>query len=187
MSEKRRRIALRPSVTSDDVDNAAWELDWTLLGTYEQTQDSPKKDVYQADDDDDTRVHLMHDDVIQLRYLVIVGPSADKVAKAVAEQLETVTVADAKKDYEASEDPNEKDTALLLAGVAADDGKVPAWIRGALDHDDAHVRDAAVFALGYIEGEQAEELLERVAADDADDEVRDDARLALKGMRGQRP
>jgi hypothetical protein len=184
MSEKRRRVALRPSVTSDDVHNAAWDLDWTLLGTYEATETAPRRDTYDADTGDDTRVHLLHDDVVQLRYLVIVGPSADQVADAVAEHLDTVTVADAARDYEATTGSEGKDTALLLAGVAADDQQVPDFVEAALEDDDPHVRDAAVFALGYIEGPRAEALLERVAANDADDEVRDDAHRALTGMRG---
>lgn len=178
----KKRIALRPQVSSDDVDGAAWELDWPMVATLEKTEDRPKQDVYRGDEDD-TRVYLIHDDVLQLRYLIIEGPSAEKVAKDAEGELDTVSVADAEQLFEDAGSADDRATATLLLGVASDHGKVSATLEQAAKDEAKTVRRAAVIALGLVETAEAKRQLKAIAADDSDEVVRGDAEATLRELR----
>ncbi|MDA0172798.1 HEAT repeat domain-containing protein [Solirubrobacter taibaiensis] len=179
----KKRIALRPQVSSDDVDGAAWELDWPIVATLAKTEDRPKQDVYRGDEDD-TRVYLIHDDVLQLRYLIIDGPSADKVAKAAQGKLDTISVSDAEQLFDAADSADDRATATLLLGVASDHGKVSATLKTAATDDAKAVRRAAVIALGLVETAAAKDLLAKISEDDEDEVVRGDAEATLKELGG---
>jgi hypothetical protein len=182
LSDDRRRVALRPEVSSDDVDRAAYALDWNLSGTHAATGGQPREDIYTAGDDG-TRVHLLHDDGIGLRYLIVRGPSADDVAGSVADELATVSAQDAAKTFKDASGAPDKITALYLLGIASDDGKAPEAASDAFDDDDPEVRRAAIVALGYVGGSEAEALVERVASGDPDEKVRHSASVMLEGLR----
>lgn len=177
----RRRIALRPQVSSDDVDRAAWELDWPILDMLEKTADRPKQDVYRGDEDG-TRVHLIHDDALELRYLVIDGPSADKVAEDVKGELDTVSVTDAEQLFDGAGSADERATATLLLGTASDHGEVSSTLERAAQDNAKTVRRAAVIALGLVETAAARELLQTLADNDPDEVVRGDAAATLNEL-----
>jgi hypothetical protein len=166
----KKRIALDPKVSSDDVDNAAWELDWPITGTLEKTEDRPKQDVYRGDEDG-TKVYLIHDDALQLRYLYIDGPSAAKVAEAARGELDTVSAKDAEQRFKDAGSADERATAILLLGVASDDGTLPGVLETATED-----------ALGLVESADAKRLLKAIAEDDEDEVVRGDAEATLKEL-----
>jgi hypothetical protein len=177
LSDDQRRVALQPEVSSDDVDRAAYELDWDLAATHPARDGNPREDVYKFGD---TRVHLLHDDGIGLRYLIIRGPDADEVVTGVEQELDTVSATDAVKLFNAAPADSDKITALYLLGIA---GGKPAAFNDAFDDDATEVRRAAIVALGYVGGSEAQQLVERVAADDPDEKVRATASVMLEGMR----
>ncbi len=178
----KKRIALKPQVSSDDVDNAAWELGWPIVGTLSKSENRPKQDVYRGDEDG-TRVYLIHDDALQLRYLIIDGPSAAKVAKDAQGQLDTVSVADAEGLFKSAGSADDRATATLLLGVASDDGKVSSTLKDAASDDAKTVRRAAVIGLGLVDSDAAKTQLEAIAADDPDEVVRGDAAATLDELR----
>jgi hypothetical protein len=178
-----KRIALRPQVSSDQVDRAAWELDWPIVGMLEKTEDRPKQDVYRGDEDN-TKVYLIHDDALQLRYLYIDGPSADKVAKAVQGKLDTVSVAEAEQLFKDADSADDRATATLLLGVASDHGKISATLEAAVVDDAKTVRRAAVIALGLVQTAASKQRLKAMAEDDEDEVVRGDAEATLKELDG---
>jgi len=173
----KRRIALRPEVSTDDVDGAAFSLGWPLAGVHEAEGGQPREDVYNAGDE--TTVHLLHDDNVALRYLVVRGENVDEVVEAIKTELDTVSPADAVKEYETGD----KTTGLALLGVASDDGEVRPPFADALRDPDKNIRRAAILTLGYVGGRDAEALLEPVAANDEDEVIREDARVMLEGLR----
>jgi len=178
----KRRVALRPQITSDDVDNAAWDLDWPILAMLEKTEDRPKQDVWRGESDD-TRVYLVHDDGLELRYLVIDGPSADKVVDDVRGELDTVTVEQAEQEFKDAGSADDRATATILLGVASDHGKVSATLKDAASDEARTVRRAAVAALGMVETAEAKRMLEAMASDEDEDKVvRNDAKATLKAL-----
>lgn len=177
----KKRIALDPKVSSDDVDNAAWELDWSMVATLDKTEDRPKQDVYRGDEDD-TRVYLIHDDALQLRYLYIDGPSAEKVAKDAAGELDTVSAKDAEQRFEAAGSADDRATAILLLGVASDDGTLSGVLEQATEDEAKSVRRAAVIALGLVGSAAAKKHLKAIAEGDEDEVVRGDAEATLSEL-----
>jgi hypothetical protein len=180
----RARVALEPSVSADNVDTASWDLGWNFKGTRPASDDGFKEDVYEVQGDSDTRVHLVHDSVLKLPYLIITGPSADAVAKQIPEHLKVVDAAEAKRRYEQADSSEDKVAGLYLQAIAGADGKVPATYKDALADDAVNTRKGVVVGLGYVGGSAAAELLDEIAGSDESDTVRDDAATMAKIVRG---
>lgn len=174
-SSDRRRIALEPTVSADDVDSASWDLDWDFLGTHEASDDGFKEDYYGVREDEGTRVYLVHDTLLKLRYLTIAGPGAAAAASAAKQHLATVDTAEAKRRYEQATTSEDKVAALYLRAIAGPEGEIPQIYRDALKADEVNTRKGAVIGLGYIGGVKAKELLEDIAQSDASEEIREDA------------
>jgi hypothetical protein len=179
----RARVALEPSVSADNVDTASWDLGWNFKGTRPASDDGFKEDVYELQDDSDTRIHLVHDSVLKLRYLIITGPKAQAVADRVPEHLETIAADEAENRYKQADSSEDKVAGLYLQAIAGADGKVPATFKDALKDDAVNTRKGVVVALGYVGGDAALKLLDEIADSDASDTVREDAATMARIVR----
>jgi hypothetical protein len=175
------RVALDPSVTSDEIDTAGYELDWLLAS---QATSENNVDIWTTGDEQ-TQIDVVHDDVVSLRYMVVKGDDEKGTVAGIREMLDTVSSADAVKSYERASSAPDKISALYLLGVASGDdpsNDAVATFKRALKDDEEDVRAAAIVAIGYVGGTDLTKALEDAAENDESEAIRKDAKLMLEGL-----
>lgn len=184
MSEALHRVPLRESVNRATLEDAAWSNGWLLWNEIERSDSTPHEVVWVLKDQK-TSIHFVEDFVIDVDYLVIKGPDADKVLKEAVSSLDSYDKNDILELAKKAAKPEERIRAVYYAGAAGAgpfDRDLFGVIERAAEDEDAKVRRAAIVATGYLEWAQARKLLERLARDDPDDRVREDAKLMLEGL-----
>lgn len=185
MPIERIRIALDPTVTTDMVDSASWDLKWLFDGTIERSETNFKCDMYTTSYEE-TKVQLVHDELLQLRFLVVKGPHYEQVAQEIPEYLSVVDETQAVDRFQSETEGKDKATGLLLlAVICSNDHHVPAVFDEALASGEEIVRIAAVVALGYIGGDRAKALVRSASEQDDSEEVRLEAQSMFKIMTEQ--
>jgi hypothetical protein len=176
-----QRVVLTPEVTRDDVETAAWDLDFFTHHRTERQGDQPREDVWNTADEK-SWLHEIEDHVTGLRYLVVRGEHVDATVKKLRKQLDTVTHTDA---LNALKDATGEDKlmALYQLGVAAPpDGnqRVAAALRKALlDDDDKDIRHAAVIAIAYTGYPELKDAVKEASENDPSEAVRSSAKGLL--------
>lgn len=177
------RIPLHPSVSQDDFEGLAYTGRWSMEVLHQQTEERPFEEEW-ATADGDATVNYVRDYILEVDYVVVRGKAAQATADLIRTELKTVSVDDALAASKKARGGDDRLEALYHAVLAADghDPRVMALLEAALADEDAEVRRGAIFAAGYAEWKELKAPLERVAKEDGDPEIREDAEAMLEGL-----
>lgn len=182
---KRRRIALREGSWRDDVESFAYFEDLFITGG-SKSGEQPYESIW-ASADDALVLHYIEDPVLGWAYLQAEGEGAAQLIERAESALPAIPLEEAVSTAAAAEPGQPWVDALYLLAVSAspdepaDAGIVREFDR-ALTDGDTQAKQAAIYATGYLGWPELQAHLRRVAADDADDEVRRNAELMLEGI-----
>ncbi|HEX6161208.1 MAG TPA: hypothetical protein VF111_13630 [Thermoanaerobaculia bacterium] len=181
---KFRRLIPRPQVTADDVSLFAASQGWIDHGTREG-KTTPITARIWTPPDGATRITLVEDRALGLRYMTIAGEAERAVEETVRAGLPFVRRDEVLEMLRTAPAPEDVIGALQILGAFANeyDEELAGALVRTFDHDDAQVRRAAIIAALYTEWRELEEPLERVRTSDRDEEIRDLARIALESLR----
>lgn len=180
-----KRVVLTPQVTRDDVETAAWDLDFLLNDRIERRDPQPREDIW-GSQDASTWLHEIEDYVSGLRYLVVRGEDVDETVRRLRELVSTVTHTDALRALEQARTRDEKLVATYQLGAAAPeeaDSRVVAAFERALHDEDPDLRHAALVAIAYTGWPEMKEAVRRVSEEDSSETVRDAASRLLSDLR----
>lgn len=177
------RIPLHSSMSQANFESMTYSADWTMERIYKQTEERPFETEWSTPDGDAT-VNYVRDFLLEVDYVVVRGKGARATADSIRKRLRTVSVDDALAAAKKARGPDKRLRALYEAVLAAEspDPRVVELLESALADKDAEVRRGAIFAAGYAEWKELKGPLERVAQDDADAEIREDAAAMLEGL-----
>jgi hypothetical protein len=131
----------------------------------------------------DTRVWLFDDAALDVLHLAVAGPRRDEVAADLRRRLPTYAPADVPGVYAAAEVTDEVIGAVNLAAAVAPETADPALVdlfRRAFAHPDELVREGALIAASIPAWPELRPDIERLAAGDDDEHVREAAATALR-------
>jgi hypothetical protein len=183
----KNRVVLRPEVTREQVEDAALDLEWLLLKSWPRGQDRPYEDVW-VDRDEQTWIHYIEDHLVDLRYLVVKGTDVSAVESEARQLLPAYQAEDARRAWDTATTADERVEAVYLLALTAgpeDRSRAVAALQAASSDGDPAVRHALVLATTYVGWPELRRLLELLAKNDSVDAVRQEARLALDGLRHQ--
>ncbi|HEX8483166.1 MAG TPA: hypothetical protein VF650_14815 [Allosphingosinicella sp.] len=177
MSE--RKIILDPDLLPDDFRATADAAGWELIS------ESPPKGllalelIYRAGSEGATTVHYIEDPLVKVRYALARGPQADEVAeevKAIFAHIPDESV------MEAAEDESEGLQSIvswMLSATVLEDQAGHQWLHALIEkrlaHENSAVRRAALISVSWLEWPDFRTSIERMATDDPDEAVRQDA------------
>ncbi|MDA0182772.1 hypothetical protein OJ997_20840 [Solirubrobacter phytolaccae] len=186
MSADQTRVALSPDVTRDDVETAAWVMDFFIDHRTDGDKDTPREDVWRTIDEK-TWLHEVEDPVTGLRFLVVRGEDRDKHVRRIRKELDTVTHTEALKALKAASSRDDKLEALYQTGIAAPEEpnqRVVSALTKALEgEDDYHLRQAALIAIAYTSWPDFKAAVKTAAEDDESEAVRSTAHGMLKAFK----
>jgi hypothetical protein len=183
-AQRKLRVVLRPDVTADDVDDAALDLDWSLVGHWDATDERPYEDRY-LDPTERTSVSFVDDTYVGLRYLVVSGPDLEPVAAEAREMLPTVPAAEALAALAGARTSADRAAAVPAVALAADPddrASAAAALREAALEGDDEVRLAVVRASTYVGWPELREVLATLRDSASGPAVRHLAGVALDGL-----
>ncbi|WP_420129124.1 HEAT repeat domain-containing protein [Longimicrobium sp.] len=177
------RIPLHPSVSQEDFEAMTYESNWAMESIQQKTDELPFETEWSTRDGKAT-INYVRDDLLEVDYVVVRGKGARATADHVRSELRTVSVDDALAAAKKARSDDDRLEALYHAVLAAEkaDPRVMELMEAALANKDPEVRRGAIFAAGYAEWKALKEPLERVARDDEDAEIREDAEAMLEGL-----
>lgn len=187
MSNNRRRAPLKPGVTRANAKAVAWNFNWLLDNVLNETDERPYEVVYTSNDPD-TQVHYIEDSFIGIHYFLAVGPSADRVVEAVADEVDVYDWDDVNDLYVVGGPPSESVQAVHVAGLLAPtdfDDDVFGFFRRAAEDDREDVRLAVVVASGYVGWDALRDVLQSLA-EDSSERIRKNAELMIEGFDQQK-
>jgi hypothetical protein len=178
------RLLCRETVDTDTVRRFA-SHNWFLWNRIERDDNQPL--VYEwSTATKDCRIRFTDDHRLGLRWFDLHGPSAVDVAAIIKNTLpmyereEVVALASAAKEE------NHGIWAAFKLAVIANETPFDVDIFGAFgdlaNHPSARVRNATIYAMSQVQWSQFAGILEPIAEDDPDEDVRMRAGLALKGL-----
>lgn len=169
---------------ADSLAGVANDLDWLMSRVIEGTDVLPAEDIY-ATEDGRTKIHWISDPRINLSYIAIVGEALAETADLLARHMK-ILGDDELRDYaEHASAPADRIRAVhwlaLSATPAFDEHRFRLLCR-AFEDPDLEVRGNAVLAVSHVGWQQFEAPLRRLAAEDTDASVREDASTLLGNM-----
>jgi hypothetical protein len=184
------RLVLADDVDREQVETAAWDLNWLWWDEVQRTADTPHEVIWKTADDE-SRIHLIEDFLVGLNYLMFQGKDAAALANDASSKLPVYSKKDIAGLHKDASGRDERIKAVYVAALAASPSKVDrellALLEAAFKADDSEVRQAAVAASGYVGWEPLKEELRRLAESDPDEGVKRDAGVMLEGIEQNRP
>lgn len=183
MNEPTGRVALRDTVTRDDIDDAAAACGWQLTNIIPPTETHPGQFIY-ASGDRRSLIYLVEDGRLGVCYVAVAGSTAGSVLDEVRAKLSCYTDDEI---YELLDQPAD-DTALarayglLVLGTTEPGERFCQALAGGLWHDSLLVRRAALTALTYAPLPPLKPHVARLAAEEQDAVLAATAKEVLQRM-----
>jgi hypothetical protein len=171
-------------VTPEDVGLLAASAGWIDHGTREGERTPTTARIW-ALPDGRTRITLVEDRAIGLRYMTIAGEAQTETEEIVRAGLPFIRRDEVLAMLATASTPEDVIGALQVLGAFSneyDEGLSGALMQ-TFGHDDAQVRRAAVLAALYTEWRELEQPLERLRTADPDSGIRELAGIALDSLR----
>lgn len=177
---------LGPRTSHADFERFALANGWIL---HEDRPSTGPKDAHEQSwvtPDRGTAIHYMDDPTPKQRFLVVYGRDTGAVSFDLGANFDITTPIDVtERALLASTDPERIDAAWQLAVVTKDYDEATLDLLKSLYYDASDpVRHAVVNAVGYRGWPEARGFLEEVARDDANPELRENARAIVKAWWG---
>jgi len=176
----RLRIVAHDDLTAEDVEDAALDLDWLLVGNWQQTNEHPALTSF-LDQSERTRIDYVEDAIAGFRYFDVVGRFAYDVERDIRATFPTYS-ADKALDALRTAPPDERPGAVLLAalGAGSSEHALVEALRSAAADENPAVRRSVVLGVGYVGWPALVELLAELNRTDPDPDVREDAATMIQ-------
>ncbi len=185
MSDLRTRVALQPGVEQDALDALAWDNDWIWQQEVERGDQNPYELIWTTEDEQ-TQIHYIDDFLLNVPYVLALGPAAEDIAAQVRTALPTYRWDAVQTLFTAAQTPAQQVQALHYAAIVAappDGAAVVALFDQAASSPVDEVREAVILAIGYLGWPDLLPILERVQQSDPLPRVRQSAARMLEGLR----
>ena len=161
---------MKPSVSDEEFDQAVWktEYNWIWIREVEAEEDNPYELVWETEDEQ-TSIHFIDDQWINLCYFVAKGKEPEKVIEQIRSSLDTYSVHDIHQMLNHATTPEEYIRAIHHVGVAAPQ-----------EYEPALVRHAAILAITYVGWSEFKNVLKKMETSDPDPSVRQRASILLE-------
>ncbi len=179
--DERLCIALRESVLETEVLSAAYNYRWYWSDRFAASKNRPYEITF-ITRDRQTSVHYIEDFLLDVHYILAIGPEADRISREAQASLATYVWADAATRLAAATTPAERVAALHLAAATLPpepDSAIIVQLEAEASHADAEVRQAACLAMGYSGWLPFRALLERLKSSDPSSQVRKGTQVIL--------
>jgi hypothetical protein len=177
----RVRVAFRDAVPAVDFAEFAEMQGWELEGSVPPTQGQAEEYVWLVDDD--SYVHWINDPVLHRAYGMILGPDPSAMVLSVRSEFDSYTINEAVEEFaQASEWPERVEALSVVAAAAPQDfdQEIFGVIAAGLTDPHPVVRHKAALAVFYARWRQFLPFLQTMAAEDAYDEARRVAAIAIE-------
>jgi hypothetical protein len=189
-----RRLILRQYDSVSAVSRIAEEMGWRKIGVTEK-KSFRKKALHVAwEMSPDVRLSYLSDSKARTSYLLITSRLISDLASYVAELmdigLDFHTPDELVGEVSRAKTSKAKGLALVRSGIGAPDQPTKPYVHAffeAMRDPSPTVRMSGITAIGYAEWPQFLELLDGVAAEDDDKEVREHAKTIAKAFRKAGP
>jgi roadblock/LC7 domain-containing protein len=179
------RITLAPSVSRGTFEHLAHLSGWMLYSVIEQSAEHPYEQIWTTGGGS-SAIHYIEDTRLVVAYLLTMGEQEAGIADDVVAALPTIGTQDAAGWAMAAAGDDDKARAAgylaTTAPAAADDASLAAFTRLLADPAPG-VRRAAAFAASFPPWPELLDLIEPLAAQDPDRDVRATAAAILRGRR----
>ena len=179
------RITLTPSVSRGTFEHLAHLSGWMLYSVIEQSVEHPYEQIWTVGGGT-SAVHYIEDTRLVVAYVLTMGEQEARIADEVVAALPTVGTRDAADWARGAADDDSKARAAgylaTTAPAAADAGSLAAFAHLLADPAPA-VRRAAAFAASFPSWPELLDLIEPLAAQDPDGDVRATAAAILRARR----
>lgn len=178
------RLVTRDEDRQDAIERVASEQYWILDEVVQRSAERPFEMVW-ITEDEEVSIHFVDDFVLGLPYVLVRGEHKDEVVALLHDELDTVDRAEVLDRGLAAKSDDDLVMAVYLVAASASSSFDPELfevVARAASADAPPARAAAAVALGYVEWPEGEEVLERLAADEAP-EVAEVAAGVLAGLR----
>ncbi len=179
--DERLYIALHKTVPETAVLSAAYNNDWFWCDRIEPSKSRPYEITF-ITLDRQTSVHYMEDFLLDVHYILAIGPEAPRISREAHASLATYSWADTAARLTAATTAAERVSALHLAAATIPpepESDLIAQLEAEATHPDAEVRQAACLAMGYSAWPDFRTTLERLTASDPSSPVRKGAQLII--------
>lgn len=178
------RFVLKDSCTSGAFKRLTWGFDWDLVDLG-RVDAGARIDVWETEDEK-TEIHLVTDEPIGLRYIVLHGQRQERVIHQITENCALWSYEEAVAALRGAASRNETLTGVYTVALTApedEDENVLDDFRKVGQDPDPGVRQSLVTAAGYLPWRGLVELVADLHAHDPVGFVRDNAGILLEGMR----
>jgi hypothetical protein len=179
------RLVIREEVPEERVAQIAQELDWTEGELAAPTDPGFYERVWQTPDGLSV-VHYLQDGNIGAHYLLVQGANPPELEERIREAFPLYTRDEVLELADSASSRREKVRAVCRLGATApaacDRDYLDRHLRFLLEDDDPEVRAASLFATTYPHWIEFREPIERMAAEDPDEDTRLDAQDTLEAL-----
>ena len=186
------RVVLDISVTEDNIGSAAWDLQWSLGDFIKAENTTPKQAIFYEKDEngEKTFIRYTEDFHIDLPYIEVWGEnpsSIEIVVKDIQKKLPTYSVPEIVEMVENAKDKEELFLAIRYLGIGCGGYPMTPEIlelfeKLASDRD-PEIRDVTRLAMAYTAAAEFEPILEHMAQNDPEPELREQAAHTLESIR----
>ncbi len=174
-------VLIQESVHPEEVNQMAYDNDWQLQDLVLPTETQPFEKIWLTASGE-VAIHYVEDSMLGARYLHVDGENRDQTTALIRSRIATYDLDEIRQQLKTASDTNLAIRATYhLAAIAPEqfDPEFFGYFSLMLAHPDSEVRRAAVFATAYAPWVEFRPYLERMAADDAVEDVRDFAAFML--------
>ena len=181
------RVALKDNISKSDFDQTAWKYGWLWAEDILRTKERPYE-IIRTTRSNQTSIHYFDDHLIDVRYIVIDGveTEAHSVYEQICDSLDIYKYEDVDDLLNNAVNADNYIYAIYRVGVAAPSRFESRYFRlfeRVFTNPDSKVRDAAIFAIGYVAWPEFCEILQEMNKNDTDSTVRESAALMLDGYK----
>lgn len=183
-----RIVVLDPVVTSEGFAEGADAAGWELIEEIEESESSNHELIYRPDEDDEeNQIHYVEDQFVRVRYALVRGPDAKALGEQVEERFDYIDQAEVLKLAEKEDDDLQEMVDWLMSatvlGEQAGHKRLATLVERRLGHENSAVRRAALISVSWLEWRDFRETVERMAKEDEDADVREDAENLAESYR----
>lgn len=179
-----QRLVLKSRPTPEQLKAAQQRFDWRVVTVQDEDENLMTVELVTADDA--VNLFLTFDDVIGVDYFELWGNKVQEVAEQINDAFEVQTTAQILASVKRARSNNGYVDAIYAMCISAPpnlDQDLLQVVQEALSHSDGMVRASTIWGLSYIGWPELIPLVEKINADDPDQEVRDAAAATLASWR----
>lgn len=183
MNIKYRRV-VKDTFSRKSLNEKANQQQWILFALFPETESNPYEIIY-LNPAQDTAIHYIEDDFLQLAYILVRGDQDESVLQEAESVIPVYLEHEIVFFLEKAESIESKVQALHYAAITAPDTFYEYYFNRFLDalkSTDIQVRNAAIIGIGYVGWREFQPVLEQIAESDPVQVLRDNAQKLLEGF-----